>query len=70
MKPQSNAFRVAKNRSFMISCCSNCPDRKVGCHIDCERYLSEKATRDEMTKENKKKEEIGKFFAARKRRWR
>lgn len=21
-----------------ISCCKNCPDRRVGCHTDCKTY--------------------------------
>lgn len=24
-----------------ITCCKDCTDRHIGCHIDCERYLAE-----------------------------
>lgn len=29
----------------MFKACKDCPDRKLGCHSTCERYLSEKAER-------------------------
>ena len=32
----------------MIQCCRNCPDRSVGCHSTCEKYISEKAAHDEL----------------------
>lgn len=31
-----------------ISCCKDCPDRSVGCHAECERYIQEKAEYDEQ----------------------
>lgn len=30
-----------------ITCCKDCPDRHVGCHATCERYLEQKATLEE-----------------------
>lgn len=30
--------------------CMNCPDREVGCHSKCEKYLSWKAERDRVKK--------------------
>lgn len=29
-----------------ITCCFNCEDRHVGCHAECERYISECAERE------------------------
>lgn len=30
-----------------ITCCKDCPDRHIGCHAVCERYLDQKATLEE-----------------------
>ena len=30
-----------------ITCCKDCPDRHIGCHATCERYLEQKATLEE-----------------------
>lgn len=26
-----------------INCCNKCPDRKIGCHATCEKYIQAKA---------------------------
>jgi hypothetical protein len=30
----------------MINCCYNCPDRKLGCHGYCEKYISAKESHE------------------------
>ena len=35
----------------MITCCKNCPDRKLGCHDECDRYISETIKQYEINKE-------------------
>lgn len=36
---------------MQIRCCKNCvaPKRHLGCHIDCEEYLKEKAENEEIS---------------------
>ena len=29
-----------------ITVCKDCPDRVIGCHSNCERYIAEKADHD------------------------
>lgn len=43
----------------MIQCCRNCPDRSVGCHSTCEKYISAKAEHDKLAEQirEKKKQE-------------
>lgn len=37
-----------------FNACYKCPDRHLGCHKTCERYLSEKRKYDEMRERKKK----------------
>lgn len=30
-----------------VNCCLNCPDRKEGCHANCDKYLSERKAYEE-----------------------
>lgn len=49
----------------MTAPCLNCPDRKVGCKIDCERYAAFRKQLDErkqaMDKERNKNKLINEF---------
>ena len=38
---------------MFITCCKGCQERKVGCHVVCERYLVQK---EELEKQNKIKQ--------------
>lgn len=44
--------------SSTIKCCYNCPDRVVGCHGTCEKYLTEK------TEYEQRKAEFNKYREA------
>ena len=35
----------------MLSVCTDCPDRCVGCHGRCEKYIAERAERDRIISE-------------------
>lgn len=38
----------------MNNCCKDCPDRVVGCHSACDRYILAKQKHDRLMKEYKK----------------
>ena len=38
-------------------CCYECPERKVGCHSSCERYLAERKALDDEKDAKKKRQE-------------
>lgn len=41
--------------------CINCPDRKVGCHTDCEKYIAFRAENERLKAEllaSKKKTQV------------
>ena len=38
----------------MGNCCKDCPDRFIGCHSTCERYISAKKEHDRLMKEYRK----------------
>ncbi len=38
----------------MISVCTDCTDRCVGCHGKCEKYAAERAERDRLLQERNK----------------
>lgn len=41
-----------------IECCAkDCPDRHIGCHSDCERYLQERKKLDECNLAIRKEKE-------------
>lgn len=37
-----------------ITCCYGCKDRVVGCHSTCEKYINEKAEKDNIKKKELK----------------
>lgn len=43
-----------------IYCCKDCKDRKVGCHIDCEKYNKAKEKHTAELREKKKFDEFHK----------
>ena len=38
--------------------CYQCPDRKVGCHAWCERYIEESKKRSEMREKMRQEKEL------------
>ena len=40
------------------SVCYQCPDRKVGCHAWCERYIAESKKRSEMREKMRQEKEL------------
>ena len=40
------------------SVCYQCPDRKVGCHAWCERYIEESKKRSEMREKMRQEKEL------------
>ena len=48
------------------SVCYQCPDRKVGCHAWCERYIEESKKRSEMCEKMRQEKELQFAGAARK----
>lgn len=44
------------SRYFTV--CYKCPDRKLGCHKSCEKYLAERKAYDEMREKKRKHEKI------------
>lgn len=41
----------------MVQTCKGCPDREVGCHSRCEKYLKAKARQDLVNRLRQKREE-------------
>jgi hypothetical protein len=39
--------------------CKDCPDRKVGCHSTCEKYILFRKERDELNEKIYKQKEAG-----------
>lgn len=61
---KKSSWRKKENSPFITPyffCCNNCPDRKIGCHTSCKKYLQiklknkefEKRKREEMKKDKK-----------------
>jgi len=44
------------SRYFTV--CFSCPDRKLGCHKNCEKYLAERKAYDDMREKKRKHEKI------------
>lgn len=38
--------------------CKDCPDRRVGCHSTCEKYLAFRKERDELNEKTYKQKEV------------
>ena len=45
-----------------ITCCKDCTERAVGCHSQCERYLSQKREQTE-DKEARRMRMVGIYYA-------
>lgn len=48
-----------------IYCCKDCPDRKVGCHVTCEKYIQEKADIDKFNDQVNRSKVIDRFLTDR-----
>lgn len=51
-----------KVKSF-ITCCLNCPDRVVGCHSTCQKYIGQKAEHEAYMEIARKKMSDERFFS-------
>ena len=41
-------WKPLHDRTNQYNHCLGCPDRKVGCHATCEKYLADKAAAEEV----------------------
>lgn len=55
MSEQNKSHLWRGNARSQIRCCKDCSDRHVGCHGECERYISEKKSIDEYNESCRKK---------------
>lgn len=51
-----------------FNACYKCPDRQLGCHKDCEKYLAERRAYEQMKERKKKHEKIDGILKGMKKR--
>ena len=45
----------------MIAPCKDCPDRSLGCHASCGKYIAYRKTQDEYNDNNRALNEVGDY---------
>ena len=56
---EGNVNKVTgRDMSRYFTVCFNCPDRKLGCHKDCEKYLAERKAYDEIKEKRRKHQNV------------
>ena len=48
---------------FNNPCNKECPDRHIGCHGECEKYINAKKAHDELLKKIRKDEGVREYMA-------
>lgn len=49
----------------MIYCCNKCPDRHIGCHGKCEKYIAENKKHKDYLKKKREESEIANYIYSR-----
>lgn len=45
----------------MTAPCKDCPDRSIGCHASCGKYIAYRKTQDEYNENNRALNEVGDY---------